>query len=96
MTKSQTYVLALLAAEGILGHNTAVDMPGSFTLGQLSSLSNGWSEEDLEIILDWHTRAGHVNRWNTGYNGYGGHHVEGSNTYRVTSKGLIALWMGAF
>ncbi len=85
-------VLAAIAAHGILAHNSAVELPQSYTEKQIIELSKvGFGE--VPYCLERLTANGYLRKRNSGYNGYGGYRVEGEDTWRVSPEGLIALWV---
>jgi hypothetical protein len=84
-------VLATIAAHGILNHNTAVDLPDSFSEKEILRISDiGFGE--LPYCLDRLEDSGYLSSRDTGYYGYGDQYVPGVKTWKITAKGLMALW----
>lgn len=82
-------VLAWIAAKGILGHNTAVEMPQRFTAARIQE-----AHPDATIdVLDQMVDMGVLARWNTGHSGYGDSYISGPDVYYVTEAGLMDLWL---
>ena len=93
MTPKHRLVLATLGAHGILGHNSAVQMPAEFTEKAILRLCQIGTAE-LPPILEELENQGYVRSWDTGHYGYGDHYVPGKTVYGITAAGLVALWTG--
>jgi hypothetical protein len=86
--RRRRYVLARIAAHGILDHNTAVSMPNSFSAGKIAALVEHGGRPDLlsessvsdELLEDLRalTRAGLLREW--------------KDSWGVTPNGLVELW----
>ena len=88
--RRQRHVLAVIAAHGVLGHNTAVPMPASFSASRIMALivnegdphkpSNEEPSEELLADLRALDQAGLLRHY--------------KESWKVTPAGLIALWSG--
>ena len=89
----QRLLLATIAAEGILQYWDGVGGDGavhaSGILGMLPFATEGELQADLAELVS----LGLLRKDNSGYNGYGDQWVDGSDYWRVTPAGLVALWM---
>ncbi len=97
MNPSLRYLLAVIAAHGILGHNSAVPLPERFTMRELERLlperllpdcTFGQLESDLNVLTD----LGLIAKYNTGHADYGNTYVEGPDVWYITAAGLVELW----
>jgi hypothetical protein len=90
-------ILALVAAHGILGHNSAVSMPEDFGAGQIAALCEHGGQPDqpssvepdevLMADLRALTNAGFLYRFES---------QSGRETWKVKPAGLVELWTGAW
>ncbi len=85
-------ILATIAARGILAHNSAVELPKAFSFNQIYDMLNDVHEDNLWRWLDELTKAGYLYKYDTGHADYGNTYTEGQDVWKITSKGLIALW----
>jgi hypothetical protein len=88
----QRYLLSVIAANGILEHNTAVEMPKAYSARGITNLLPDHDHSELEYDLAKLTDDGLLRKWNTSHSGYGNSWVEGHDTWRITPLGLIHLW----
>jgi hypothetical protein len=90
VAKRQQRILALIAAHGILGHNSAVSMPDSFSAGRIEAMmehggqpnlpSDSPVSDELRADLRILTSSGLLRCW--------------KDCWMVTREGLVALWTG--
>lgn len=87
----QRALLAVIAAHGILGHNSVSEMPARFSLRRIQELLPQFDDRLLDDLEDL-TSLGLLGKRNTSHSGYGGTLVEGYDVWRITPRGLASLW----
>lgn len=91
----QRLLLAQIAAEGILGHNSAVSLPARFSAATIRAWFPLYTEEQLMEDLSYLVTENLLRKYNTGHSGYGNTYIQGPDVWYVTSEGLVALWVNA-
>lgn len=86
-------LLASIASSGILGHNSAVEMPQRFALESIKRITGRNDDQQILAELAELTNQGLLSRYNTSHSGYANSWIEGVDTWKITPKGLVWLWM---